>query len=159
MSVLSKAVELAMLAPFIATVYKMYLNKPLIVNDRPSVKKALGEIRKIKPEELPIGTHDVAPPGSEQSYVINVYDRGNDDTAGTLQISNPAGFSFIETGMMRGAESTTETLSNGVVQLDSQGDDGYVETIVEPANNGDPNAVKMFGMLVYMPKGKPIFEK
>lgn len=157
MSLVNHAAELAVLVPFLASVYQIYLRKPLVVNNRGSVSNAMAQIRKSEVVELPVGTHNVTPTGARNNYTVTVTDKGDGDNMGILQVSNPDGNSFSEIGMTQDSRFTTETISNGIVSLNSDKGGGYVETIAEPTGNGAD--IEIFGLLAYIPKGQPVFPK
>lgn len=153
MNLLNHVVEVAALVPVLGAIYKIYLKNPIIANSRASVQKAMDQIRGSEVVELPVGTHDVTPNGATQNYIIDVFDVGYGDNAGNLQVSHPDGNSFIEMEMEQNSRAASEVVSDGKKLL--YGNQGYVEAIAEPIGIGKD--VRIFGLLVYKPKGQAIF--
>ena len=72
--------EIVALLPMIATIYKVYFGRAKPYNEESimSITKTAGEI-------IPIGSNDVAPPGSTKNYTLEVKVGGT----GTLQVTHP----------------------------------------------------------------------
>ena len=151
--------NLLQFVPLIATIYKVYLKTPKVVNTVYDLDVAMANIKKSPITELPVGTFDVTPDGAEFNYTLDVEDQGGSgDNVGHLQITSPTGGTFT-----RGRATAQEGLlkqDNASGRIDLSGGNGSAFLVGE--GEGDANDIKnytIFGVLLYRPKGQPVFSK
>lgn len=157
MSSIINTVDLSTVVPLFAAVYQIYLNKPIVAWNKSEVSNALREVKEHgKITELPAGSHDVTPEGAQLNYTVIVQDQGGGDNIGYIQVTSPEGFSFVRHETNSGISSTSlvdrpqETLSNP----------GGQSTIIgEAITSGMNSGFKLFGVILYRPKGQAVFPK
>lgn len=152
--VFRNVVDALTLVPLIASVYQVYLDKPTLGITKPQIEAIFERIKKSSANELPAGSHDVTPTGARLNYVINVEDQGDGDTIGHYQITSPTGDSFIQ---HKATDGNTVTHNDAKAQgILAKGNDMVLIAEAPPLHTV---GLMFFGVLIYRPKGQPVFKK